>query len=583
MPGSPLYDNDLLLQAGISTHMESPAQEPERETQAQALIRMALSECELFKTPEGIGYASVNVNGHRENWPIRSRDFHRWLVRLYYERYDKPPGAQARQDAVETLDAKAQFNKPCNPVYTRLAEHDGSIYLDLADTDWRAVKISPAGWRVVSSPPARFRRARGMLPLAKPSKGGSIEDLRPFVNVADSDWPLLVAWLVASLRPSGPYPILILQGEQGSSKSTTARVLRALVDPSVSPLRTAPRNERDLMIAAHNSWVLAYDNLSGLRPWLSDAFCRLSTGGGLTTRELYSDLDETIMDAMRPQVLNGIEDVATRGDLLDRSLVLNLPRIPDEQRQDEATFWAAFNEARPRILGALLDAVAVALRNLPNTRLDRLPRMADFARWVTAAEPALPWEPGTFMAAFEGMREDAIRTAVESDPVAAAVVRLVDKGSWQGTASELLTALEPFTLEQTTKTKAWPKTARTLAGRLRRAAPNLRAVGVDVEHFRASDKRRTRLIRIGVQNSVRTVRTVQETAEALVREGFPRRTQDGGMSDGMDANADNSDGSLVSSSDAKPAPHKVSDGMDDMDAKKPTYSNLAGDDDWEEF
>src|SRR5690606_22857722 len=189
----------------------------------------------------------------------------------------------------------------------------------------------PKGWRVdwrLATRRPVFRRVRGMRPLPEPRSGGSIEDLRPFVNVPDENaWRLLVAWLLAALRPTGPYPVLVLQGEQGSAKSTTARVLRALVDPSKAPIRTMPRDERDLMVAASNSWVIVLDNLSGIPNWLSDAICRLSTGGGFATRALYTDDEEAIFEATRPVILNGIDDVVSRSDLLDRSLVLTLPTI----------------------------------------------------------------------------------------------------------------------------------------------------------------------------------------------------------------------------------------------------------------
>src|SRR5579872_5121171 len=173
-----------------------------------------------------------------------------------------------------------------------------------------------------------------------PGSGGKLDALRPFVNTpTDADWVLLASWLVAALSARGPYPVLVLHGEQGSAKSTTARVLRALVDPSTVPLRSEPKEARDLMIAAKHGWMLAYDNLSHLVPWLSDAICRLSTGGGFGTRQLYTDEDEILFDAMRPVIIDGIEELATRGDLLDRSIILRLPPIPDNRRRPEADFW----------------------------------------------------------------------------------------------------------------------------------------------------------------------------------------------------------------------------------------------------
>jgi hypothetical protein len=159
----------------------------------------------------------------------------------------------------------------------------------------------------------------------------------------------LIAWLVAALGPRGPYPVLALFAEQGSGKSMTGRILRDLVDPNSAPLRAEPRDGRDLMIAANNSWCLAYDNLSYLPPWLSDALCRLSTGGGFTTRELYTDQDEVIFDSQRPVLLTSIEEVATRSDLLDRCVIIYLPAIPEDRRRPEAEILTAFEAARPRI------------------------------------------------------------------------------------------------------------------------------------------------------------------------------------------------------------------------------------------
>jgi hypothetical protein len=152
-----------------------------------------------------------------------------------------------------------------------------------------------------------------MLPLPTPITGGTVEDLRPFINVRKEDWELLVAWLLMAYAPRGPYPILGLSGGQGTAKSTTARVLRSLIDPSAAPLRTAPREERDLMISANAGRILAFDNLSHLPQWLSDAFCRLATGGGFSTRELYSNDEETLFDAQRPVLFTAIEDIAVEG------------------------------------------------------------------------------------------------------------------------------------------------------------------------------------------------------------------------------------------------------------------------------
>jgi hypothetical protein len=163
-----------------------------------------------------------------------------------------------------------------------------------------------------------------MLPLPVPVRGGSIEALAPFLNLPGrSDFVLVVAWLLAALRHGGPYPLLAVSGEQGSSKTVLSKILRALVDPNAAPVRAIPREERDLFIAAGNGHLLAFDNLSDLPHWISDALCRLASGGSFAVRQFYTDQDEILFQAARPAILNGIEDVITRPDLADRAIFLS--------------------------------------------------------------------------------------------------------------------------------------------------------------------------------------------------------------------------------------------------------------------
>src|SRR5262249_23949511 len=247
---------------------------------------------------------------------------------------------------------------------------NGRAYLDLADERWRVVEIDGAGWRILDRSPVKFRRSAEMLPLPEPMPSGSLDELRPFVNIEDDrSCALLVGWLVMALSPRGPYPVLVLGGVHGAAKTWTANRLRDLVDLNAAPNRSEPREPRDLMIAARNGWVLALDNISGLPAWLSDGLCRLATGSGFATRELYSDDDEVIFAATRSIIVNGIGEVVARPDLLDRCVLLTLPPITEDRRRDERELFAAFHEARPRILGALLDAVSTALRRRDTLRL----------------------------------------------------------------------------------------------------------------------------------------------------------------------------------------------------------------------
>jgi hypothetical protein len=358
----------------------------------------------------------------------------------------------------------------------------------------------------------RFRRSPGMLPLRVPERGGSIEALRPFLNVSShNDFVLVVAWLLAALRPRGPYPLLAISGEQGSAKTILSKLLRALVDPNVAPVRALPRDERELMIAANNGHLLAFDNLSGLPAWLSDALCRVASGGCFAVRQLYTNDEEVLFKATRPTLLNGIEDVIRRSDLADRAIFLTLEPIREEQRRSETELWREFELACPRILGALLDAAVHGLRAADSVRLARLPRMADFALWAAACETAL-WPAGTFSRAYAANREAAIESMIEADPVAACVRELMSEHySWTGSAADLLRVSMQRRSEHTSKSgNGWPKSPRALAGHLRRAQTFLRTLGIDIAFIREG-RAGNRVIRIrsSLGNTVSTVSSVR--------------------------------------------------------------------------
>jgi hypothetical protein len=452
---------------------------------------------ELFHTTSGTAYADLVIDGHRETWPIRSRRFRAFLRRSYYRATGFAASAGVINGELEQLEARAQFDGPERVVHLRIAEHDGALYLDLADDHWRAVKVTTAGWQVISAPPVRFRRPPGLLALPAPQRGGSTMDLQPLLNLASyDDFILIIAWLLATLRPAGPYPLLALAGEQGSAKTITSKLLKALIDPSVAPVRTLPREERDLMIATTNAHILAFDNVSGVPAWLSDALCRLASGGGLAVRQLYSDEAEVLFEAARPLLLNGIEDVIGRPDLADRAIVLTLPTISETQRRPEAELWTDFVRARPGILGALFDIVAHGLARSRDVSLASLPRMADFALWAAACETAL-WPVGTVALAYQANRQVIIENVIEADPVASCVRNIMQsRDRWDGTASDLLQAADQLHRQEAYISRLdWPRTPRALAGRLRRAQPSLRALGIEIV-FQREGRTGSRMIRM---------------------------------------------------------------------------------------
>ena len=433
-------------------------------------------------TADGTVYASIRVDGHRETWPVDSQRFEGWVCQEYWTAARTTVGSTALKEAVQVIQAQARFGGREGRVYVRLAQGpDGAIYVDLGDPEWRAVKVTTAGWEVVPEPPVHFVRKHGMLPLPTPQHEGSLDDLRRYVNATDDGFVLIMAWLVGAYCPWGPYPILDIQGEQGSAKSTACEVLQALCDPNMGLLRSSPKNPRDLAIAAQNSRLLAFDNLSWVSNELSDALCRLATGGGFATRALFKDGEEVIFTACRPVLMNGIEELGSRPDLLDRILLVSLPSIPKEEREHKKAFLEKFDGERPRLLGAVLDAVSLALKDYENVDIPSLERMADFTLWAAAASPAFGGETAFLHAYSENVsRLNAL--ALESNVVVTALVDLLEHedGEWEGNASRLLGQLDIFRPGDTKSQSAqrWPTSARAMGGHLHRLGPALRSVGI---------------------------------------------------------------------------------------------------------
>jgi len=445
----------------------------------------ALDGAELWHAPEKVAYATIAVNGHREHWRIDSSPFHRWAAGRFYRATGGAPAGQMLADALRVLSVRAIEEGECHKPMARTGWADGCCWLDLCDDAWGAVKITAHGWEVIKQPVVKFVRSETMAPLPVPEGGHMLEELRGFVNADDDDYRLIVAWLVAALwGKASAFPVLALGGEQGSGKTTMARMLRTLVDPSAVSALALPKDDRDLFVMAMSGHVLSFDNVSKVDAWFSDAVCRLSTGSGFLTRKLHSDAEPFWFQGSRPVLLNGIPSLTDRADLAERALTVRLLRIDETTRQSEDDFWLEWGRALPGILGALLDALSSAVRRYDETKLDRKPRMADFARLMAAAEPGLGWDTGEFMGAYDANRQATTEAVFESDPVAVAIEKFIvtmhPTNGWEGTATDLLAALNQIVSDDMRRSRFWPSKVNALGNAVDRAAPLLRHKGIHV-------------------------------------------------------------------------------------------------------
>lgn len=525
---------------------ENAAGEPgKKESQADRLVKLVISNgVELFHDDLKEGFARVPVGNHWEVWRCRSRDFRGWMAGRFYQSEGKALGSEALSAALNVIEARARFEGQEHRLHNRVALREGTIWYDLADRDWRAVRVTSEGWEIVAAPPILFRRYSHQRPQPEPVRGGDLRDLLRFVNLRDqSQELLLLVYVVCCFVPEVPHPIPVLHGPQGAAKTTLFRMVRRLVDPSAVEVLSFPRDPAELVQQLSHHWAPYYDNVTEMPSWISDALCRAVTGEGFSKRELYSDDEDVVYQFRRCVGLNGVNVAARKPDLLDRSLLFALEPIAPVSRRPEETIWREFEAARPGLLGAIFDVLAKAMALRPSVQLPGLPRMADFALWGCAVARALGHSERDFLAAYEGNTEARNEEALQANPVAAMVVEMMEAQSeWEGTPSELLADLEKLAEEHRVNTKAreWPRAAHSLSRRLNEVRPNLAAVGIAVT-TRRDGRHRVVTIRKAPADSVTCVTSVAGDEEPFDLAALPDDGTEGNgrsVTDGVTGRAD---------------------------------------------
>ncbi len=490
--GLNLADVDACRAAGMElvSAIQANVKESKQEKlgQSELLVQLALQKYRIG-IAEGDEPFAVEHDGPNVALMFRgSRDALRSAMSRDFRRiYGKTPSASALTDALTALQGEAHESAP-ERVSLRLAEHDGTIVLDLGGADGRAVVIRPGGWEVVDSSPVLFRRTALTGALPNPRRGGTLDLLREFVNVSNETWPLALGWVVAAMIPGIPHPIVMAGGGQGSGKTYGMKCLVGVFDSSPAPLRSQPNHEEQWAFAAAGSYGIIIDNISSISGWWSDCLCKAVTGDGWVRRKLYTDGELAVLSFRRVIALTSIDAGALKGDLGERAVMLDFEKIPRLNRRSERVLDPLYAGRRPLILGALLDLTASVMDKLGIAQPGELPRMADFGEVLAAMDSVLGTDT---LRLYEAQGKRIASEVIESDPVGVAVVAFLEReGTWSGTALQLLDKIMPTEKPS----KEWPKSGRGLAGRLRRLMPALLIEGVRVTPPAANDKTRGYLL-----------------------------------------------------------------------------------------
>lgn len=461
---------------------------------AQMLIAFGRRD-RLFHDGTGRAYACVDhgSSGGFETVPIGSERHEEILALRLWKDSAVPSSTTSMHDASRTLRAIAKADGDRRDVHLRYARIGKTIYYDLADERRRAVAVTREGWKIVNRPPVMFVRFKNTLGQVEPKRGGSLDELRNFVNVEDEHWPLVVGWLVQALIPDIPRYAMVLAGRQGSAKTTTARLLRKLVDPAEADMVPLPKKTDQFAIVASKNALLAADNVSGIPRDMSDALCACITGHGYSRRTLYRDDDESIWRYQRTVLLTGIGSIIWYPDLLDRSLLVRCPQIRPTDRRRERALWQAFEAAIPRILGALFDTLAASLRLLEEVELPAGTRMADAGQAMLAASRRLGIEE-ELQSALRGNTEEQVREALEESLIARPLLAVLERqggygGENGGSTAGLLGLLNEEAGEALRRERGWPRSPRKLRSALDAIEPALEHLGWSVVRGRTPGSR----------------------------------------------------------------------------------------------
>ncbi|MCW4019181.1 MAG: hypothetical protein NWF00_10985 [Candidatus Bathyarchaeota archaeon] len=446
-------------------------------------------------------------------FPLSSSHFKNWLALLMWKKEQKTPGSEGLNSALNVLKGKAVLEGKEHQLYNRVAPAPDGFWLDMADDTWRAIHITAQGWEIVENPPILFKRYSHQKPIAEPSEMTETEAAQKalrfldFVNINPQDDSTKLALLITVISyfiPLIAHPAIVAHGPQGTAKSYLFKVIRRIVDPSSLELLPLSRDSKELIQNLDHHYCAMFDNVSYLTGEASDTLCRAVTGGGNSKRELFTNNEDIIYNFKRCIGLNGINIAAQRGDLLDRSLLVALVKIIT--RKTEAELDAELTQVLPEILGAFLTILSAAIRiKVDMPKPSKYFRLADWTEWSCAIALALGRKQDDFIEAYTGKVQLQNEEALNASPLALALLSYCKKyintpinlsrPKWQGTATELLKALESHAIlngiidTQSKKKSNFPTAPNALSRAINRVTDALAAVGCIVETKEGTPRR----------------------------------------------------------------------------------------------
>jgi hypothetical protein len=461
------------------------AEPPEgKETQKQKLARIADRDYELVRSSENEVFGLPRFGPrvlHALKGGVGSMRVR--LAAQYEQEFGQYPSNTDLAEMVTSMEGKASAKVPVE-IPMRTASYRDGLILDLGDETGRVIDIQPGHWTLTDVSPIAFRRTPLTSPLPEPVRGYKLKDtLYPALNLPAADRSLLVACVLSWLWPGISHPVIYLHGEEGTAKSTMARRLRSLVDPSIAELKRKPGRDEDWEVIVAGQSVVVLDNLSTLPEWLSDAICTAVTGTSDVKRRMYANQDLSVVSVRRSFIVTSIKSLVENGDLVDRSVVFE--PSPITAFRSESALDAAWRADQPRALGAFLDLASAVLAELPSVRAtwEGQERLTDFAQICQAMDQC---RGTSTLAGYRQKIADGIQSSAETDPFTMHVVALSEQ-NWSGSAAALFATYHGLRDRGDTD---WPKSPAMVGRRIERIRGILRKSGVRAD----KDRRKTGVV-----------------------------------------------------------------------------------------
>jgi hypothetical protein len=475
--GNTLAELPTMIESARRSGFDAGNREPSAAEIAVGIIKNA--GITLFRDLRDRAFMGVPVSGGGIlNYELGSKLARAVAQRIYYRACGRPLSSATLKEAMNTLQAEALIEGQKHEMFLRIGGARGVVYVDLGHEDGLVVEITRDGWRTTHECPIKFERRPGFGALPIPVEGGELRSLQSLLGLDETNFRLVVAFLLNCLRPGPTFMCAFVEGEQGSGKSFLCEIIKRIIDPSVPLRMRLPKDDRDLMIKGSHYHALVFDNASSIKSDMSDALCSLATGGGLATRELYSNDDLVVFTLSRPFIINGIGEFVHRPDLMERAIPIKLPTITPEGRKTEEQLRTEFQALLPGLLGALCNIVAEGLRNIESVAPTRMIRMADVAKWLEACELGTDFPEGSLLPLLEQSQTDMVVDKIADLPLVMLLRKHLEDGPIEDTIGEIYIVLLP---DKPKGDRTFPGSSSHLSKELKRLKPALAKADIFLE------------------------------------------------------------------------------------------------------